>query len=1351
MATVTSSKRHLVLTSDTYTSNGDVVVGGDLTIQGTTTTLDTANLLVEDKNIIIGNVSSPSDTTADGGGITLKGASDKTISWSNANNRWDFNQGITSSGDITAANLSGTNTGNNAANTHSSLFIDRGSIDVTTASGGSNSNPFDDAHTETKVAENGMRTLNYTGASAFMYTFNNGGSASVVQIGAHYNGDDYYLRTRTDSSNWKTWKKIRTFGNTTIPTVPDSYAPTDAEANVQADWNEATTTSDAFILNKPSTFPPSSHNHDGRYPKADVSTAADSWDSTEFSQYSFSGWDANGADWTPSTGWYWGLTLPHVSNTSSYNYSGQIVISNDSNANMYVRTISNSTENSWKQVYHEGHKPTFAEIATTPTTLAGYGITDAAPSTVVNQTDFVSAANGGNFSGKIVIKKGQVWDATTQGLSTGSLHIDPEISTDHGGGAITFGASDASNGTNAQAGIYIRSDGSYGTRMYFSTTDSYATGSKAAMYINSDKDVYFLDNIDVAGDITVSGTVDGVDISALPTSFAPINAEQNVQSDWNATSGDALILNKPTILVPEFFEEKFAYQSNDLNAVYTPMVKGGLYGTSTSPVTGAIRIDLPSYQSAGMINFYVDIFEYSTGDTVTFRISGYAYNDSGATWHNCSVVNFSDDNNDYNVRFISDTANSKQCVTIGEVDTSWSYPQVLVRDAFSGYNTSESEWKNSWNITFVTSLVGTVRHNFTDNLPYADWDRLEGKPTSFAPTDAEANVQADWTEATTTSDAFILNKPSTFPPSSHNHDTTYLKLAGGTMNGNINLDENRLEIYEDAFIEGSGGQIDIGDIDGQDAVSGIAFHLMDKKVFSMNEDAAILNGDLEFTSSSQTTSADFGIIWTGWDKEGTTDNSDRAFIIHDTNVGGHSGSVLSISSMNDATDGIAFSTHASSHLRHNGHALYSEGHKPTYTELGTMAYTNLTGAPTIPSGSQLVRVLNNQDYIASGGTSGDYRDNYGAGLTIYEGYSTGANRPHTYDTTAQFMSTTGQGFELSIDWVSGSTTPLKIRSLRDCCQGWNPWTNVWTSHNFTLGSGGNLDADKVDGLHAASFIRSDAADTATHKVSFTAAESIGLKGARGAFTGEYIHLYSKVGIGHPSGWGQGNTETPSQGLSTYGGMNISYGTKAASTICGNLNIGTASDTGNRDLFLHGSTANKKSRLRTTNGNLHIDSADGNSLYLNYYYGASTNIYFGTGNGGYCGTVSSAGVLRMAGDVVAYYSFSDRRLKTNIKKTENNLDKILSLNPVEYTWKEGPREGVKEIGLIAQEVEEVVPEVVRLQSRHHDEKTEGEEYKQVDYEHLVSTLIGAMQEQQKQIDELKSQMAMYNAKSCKCKK
>ncbi len=211
-----------------------------------------------------------------------------------------------------------------------------------------------------------------------------------------------------------------------------------------------------------------------------------------------------------------------------------------------------------------------------------------------------------------------------------------------------------------------------------------------------------------------------------------------------------------------------------------------------------------------------------------------------------------------------------------------------------------------------------------------------------------------------------------------------------------------------------------------------------------------------------------------------------------------------------------------------------------------------------------------------------------------------------------------------------------------------------------------------------------------------------------------------------------------------------YGDQIVSTvqhsIWADLKIGTASDTNQRVLYLYGYTANKVSTIKTTNGNLHIDSADGHALYLNYYNGASTNINFGNSASGVCGTISSTGLLRVGNDVVAYYSFSDKRLKKDIKTTENNLDKILSLRPVEYKWKEGPREGVKEIGLIAQEVEKVVPEVVRVQSRHDDENyDEGIDYKQVDYEHLVSTLIGAMQEQQDQINDLKKEIQTLKSK------
>ena len=75
-------------------ATGTVTIVGDLTVNGTTTTINSTTLSVDDKNIELGSVASPSDTTADGGGITLKGASDKTITWTNSTDTWDFNQSV---------------------------------------------------------------------------------------------------------------------------------------------------------------------------------------------------------------------------------------------------------------------------------------------------------------------------------------------------------------------------------------------------------------------------------------------------------------------------------------------------------------------------------------------------------------------------------------------------------------------------------------------------------------------------------------------------------------------------------------------------------------------------------------------------------------------------------------------------------------------------------------------------------------------------------------------------------------------------------------------------------------------------------------------------------------------------------------------------------------------------------------------------------------------------------------------------------------------------------------------------------------------------------------------------------
>lgn len=84
------------------TVSGDLTVSGNLTVNGTTTTIDTSTLSVEDKNIDIGSVTTPSDTTADGGGITLKGATDKTLTWVNSTDCWTFNQSL----DLTAGSAS---------------------------------------------------------------------------------------------------------------------------------------------------------------------------------------------------------------------------------------------------------------------------------------------------------------------------------------------------------------------------------------------------------------------------------------------------------------------------------------------------------------------------------------------------------------------------------------------------------------------------------------------------------------------------------------------------------------------------------------------------------------------------------------------------------------------------------------------------------------------------------------------------------------------------------------------------------------------------------------------------------------------------------------------------------------------------------------------------------------------------------------------------------------------------------------------------------------------------------------------------------------------------------------------
>ena len=258
--------------------------------------------------------------------------------------------------------------------------------------------------------------------------------------------------------------------------------------------------------------------------------------------------------------------------------------------------------------------------------------------------------------------------------------------------------------------------------------------------------------------------------------------------------GDAVTISSTssslTVGLREFIEEKYIYTSNDSNAVYMPMVKGGMYGTSASSVTGQILIKIPSYKTNMMQQFYVDIYEYETGESMTFRVSGYNYNDTNGTWYNTSVVNLSDDTDrDFTVRFGADTTNGFQYVAIGETNSTWSYPQVNVRDFYGGYATSEADTQGSFNVSFVTTTPGSTSQTHTNNYVAGDYNNLKNKPTIPTVNNGQLTVQG--TGALGGSGTFTANQSGNTTISISHDDTSSqgsVDNSNGTVIQDVTLD-----------------------------------------------------------------------------------------------------------------------------------------------------------------------------------------------------------------------------------------------------------------------------------------------------------------------------------------------------------------------------------------------------------------------------------------------------------------------------------------------------------------------------------------------------------------------------------
>ena len=179
-----------------------------------------------------------------------------------------------------------------------------------------------------------------------------------------------------------------------------------------------------------------------------------------------------------------------------------------------------------------------------------------------------------------------------------------------------------------------------------------------------------------------------------------------------------------------------------------------------------------------------------------------------------------------------------------------------------------------------------------------------------------------------------------------------------------------------------------------------------------------------------------------------------------------------------------------------------------------------------------------------------------------------------------------------------------------------------------------------------------------------------------------------------------------------------------------VGIGTTSPTSK----LHVKNASDISMDTSANGQVRVEG-NGYALGIalngsgSFIYNNSSSRFLSLGtNETEQARLTTGGAWHVVNDVVAFSSTpSDKKLKTNVKDIDYGLDTIMKLKPKQYDWKKDDRH---DIGFIAQEVEEVIPEIVK------DNEWFDDKIKTLDYEKLTAVLIKAVQELKQEIEELK---------------
>ena len=196
---------------DDVTIGQHLTVTGNLTVNGTTTTVNSTTLTVDDKNLELGSIGSPTDITADGGGITLKGATDKTILWENDSDSWDFSEHVNAaSGKEFKINnnsvLSATTLGSGVT---TSSLTSVGTIasgtwaatDIAVAHGGTGASTAGDARANLGIMEKVTATIGDGSSTSFAITHNRSTMDVMVEVYDASTNDTVFANVTRNSTS----------------------------------------------------------------------------------------------------------------------------------------------------------------------------------------------------------------------------------------------------------------------------------------------------------------------------------------------------------------------------------------------------------------------------------------------------------------------------------------------------------------------------------------------------------------------------------------------------------------------------------------------------------------------------------------------------------------------------------------------------------------------------------------------------------------------------------------------------------------------------------------------------------------------------------------------------------------------------------------------------------------------------------------------------------------------------------------------------------------------------------------------------------------------------------------------